>query len=150
MIKRFFESPWTNRIARILLGAIFIYASLDKLRQPLEFARIIDAYQMLPEKMVILAAAILPFLELICGILLIVGVWTLPSLVWVGLLLIAFVAGMAQAYARGLAIDCGCFSVTGSKSGISALTILRDGLILLVWLKVFLYYSRRQSALGRA
>jgi uncharacterized membrane protein YphA (DoxX/SURF4 family) len=153
MLKSILNSVWVSRAARILLGAIFIYASIDKLRYPLEFARIIDAYQLLPENLVGIVAAVLPFLELICGIFLIIGFWVLPSLVWVGLLLIAFMIGMGQAYFRGLSIDCGCFSVTGSKSGITTWTVLRDVLILLVWLKAFLYYKRslapaRKEAIG--
>jgi len=144
MIKTILESAWAGRIARILLGAIFIYASIEKLQQPLEFARLIDAYRILPEKFVIVVAVILPFLELICGILLIAGVWTVPSLTWIGLLLIVFTAGLVQAYLRGLAIDCGCFSVTGSKSGISAWTILRDSLILLLWAGTLWHYGRRK------
>lgn len=144
MIKTILDSVWAGRIARILLGAIFIYASIDKLQHPLEFARIIDAYRILPERFVIVAAVILPFLEVICGILLIAGVWIIPSLTWIGLLLIVFTAGMIQAYARGLAIDCGCFSVTGAKSGISAWTILRDGSILLLWAGTLWHFTRRK------
>jgi uncharacterized membrane protein YphA (DoxX/SURF4 family) len=144
MIKTILDSVWAGRIARILLGAIFIYASIDKLLHPLEFARIIDAYRILPENLVIVVAAILPFLELICGILLIAGVWVVPSLIWIGLLLIVFVAGMVQAHFRGLAIDCGCFSVTGENSGITAWTILRDGLILLLWAGTLRHFARRK------
>lgn len=141
MIKDFFNSHWFNVALRFVLGLIFIYASIDKIRQPLEFARIIDAYELLPENLIGLVAAILPFLELICGILLVFGIWVLPSLVWIGVMLIVFMAGMIQAYFRGLAIDCGCFSVTGDKSGITVWTVLRDVLILLLWLKVFWYYK---------
>lgn len=144
MIKTILDSVLAGRIARILLGAIFIYSSTDKLQHPLEFARVIDAYRILPEKLVIVAAVILPFLELICGILLIAGLWVVPSLTWIGLLLIVFMAGIVQAYFRGLAIDCGCFSVTGSKSGISAWTILRDSLILLLWAGTLWHFTRRK------
>lgn len=145
MIKTILDSVWAGRIARILLGAIFIYASIDKLQHPLEFARIIDAYRILPEKLVIFVAVILPFLELICGVLLIAGVWVVPSLTWIGLLLIVFLAGIVQAYFRGLAIDCGCFSVTGGKSGISAWTILRDILILLLWAGTLGLHGRKKT-----
>lgn len=150
MIKDALDSVWVNRIARILLGAIFIYASVDKIRHPLEFARIIDGYRMLPEGLVGITAAVLPFLELICGILLVTGFWVLPGLVWTGLLLVAFMAGMIQAYARGLAIDCGCFSVTGGGSGITAWTITRDVLILLVWAKAFWYYKSAPAQAEKA
>ena len=141
MLKRILESVWIVRLARILLGALFIYASIDKLRHPLEFARIIAAYQILPNKAAAVLAAVLPFLELICGILLIVGVWVVPALTWTGVLLLTFLFGVVQAYARGLAIDCGCFSVGGGSSAITAWTIVRDVLFLLVWARVFWHYQ---------
>src|SRR5215813_1126173 len=145
MLQGIFESIWIVRLARILLGALFVYASFDKLLHPLEFARIIAAYQLLPDKTAAVLAAVLPFLELICGILLIIGVWVLPALVWTGILLIAFLIGVVQAYFRGLVIECGCFSVSGESTAISGWTILRDVLFFLVWLRILLRYLHARS-----
>jgi uncharacterized membrane protein YphA (DoxX/SURF4 family) len=142
MIKNLLGSKWVNLFARIAIGAIFVYASIDKIRDPHAFARLIDGYRVLPENLVAIVAVILPFLELICGVLLIIGLWVLPALVWVGIMLVIFTLGMIQAYFRGLAIECGCFSTTGSSSGVGVWTIIRDLLIILVWLKAFLYYKR--------
>ena len=102
MIARLLNSDRLHLSARILLGGVFVYASWDKLFHPLEFARIIVGYQMLPERIVGLVAAVLPFLELICGILLITGFWPLPSLACVGGLLVIFIAALVQASLRGL------------------------------------------------
>ena len=142
MIKKLFNNKWVSVVARIALGAIFVYASIDKIRDPHAFARLVDGYRVLPENLVAIVAVILPFLELICGLLLIVGLWVLPSLIWVGIMLAVFTAGMVQAYFRGLAIECGCFSTTGSASGVGLWTIIRDLLIILVWLKAFWYYKK--------
>jgi uncharacterized membrane protein YphA (DoxX/SURF4 family) len=149
MVARLFDSDWLHLSARLLLGSIFIYASWDKLFHPLEFARIIAAYQILPERVVGLVAAVLPFLELICGILLITGFWPLPCLLCVGSLLIIFMAALIQASLRGLAIDCGCFVTSGANDKAGLKTILRDSIILLLWMKLFWYYRSREIPLRK-
>ena len=102
-------------------------------------------YQILPERVVGLVAAVLPFLELICGMLLITGFWPLPSLVCVGGLLVIFIAALVQASLRGLAIDCGCFATSGANDKAGIKTILRDSIILLLWMKLFWYYRSRET-----
>ena len=144
MVGRLLNSDWLHLSARILLGGVFVYASWDKLFHPLEFARIIAGYQILPERVVGLVAAVLPFLELICGILLITGFWSLPSLACVGGLLGIFMAALIQASLRGLAIDCGCFATSGADDKAGLKTILRDSTILLLWMKLFWYYRSRE------
>jgi uncharacterized membrane protein YphA (DoxX/SURF4 family) len=143
MPNRFFENIWMNRVLRILLGAVFVYASLDKLFHPLDFARIVTGYRLLPEVLVPLVAVTLPFLEFISGVLLILGRWTLPALFWIGILLLVFMAGIAQAYFRGLSIDCGCFSSSGQEKDLGLRTLVRDGLLFLCWLQAFWFYWRR-------
>ena len=58
---------------RLVLGGIFIYASLDKIVHPRAFAEIIYNYQILPGSLINLSAVILPWLELFLGLLLISG-----------------------------------------------------------------------------
>lgn len=137
---RILNNPWLNRLLRILLGALFIYASLDKLFHPLDFARVVAGYKMIPEPLLAVVAAVLPFLELITGILLMAGIWTQPALAWIGILLLVFMGGIAQAMARGLNIDCGCFSTASNEKDLGLKTLLRDGMLLLVWLQLFWYY----------
>jgi cobalt-zinc-cadmium efflux system protein len=142
---RILNNRWLNLLLRILLGAVFIYASLDKLFHPLDFARQVAGYQMIPELLLAVVAAVLPFLELITGILLMAGIWTLPALAWIGILLILFMGGIAQAMARGLNIDCGCFSTASNEKDLGLKTLLRDGILLLVWLQLFWHYWRKSK-----
>lgn len=130
-------------IARLLLGGVFVYASIDKLGHPLDFARIIAGYQLLPETWSGLLAAVLPLLELLCGGLLILGIWPMANLICIGSMLLVFIAAMTQAYFRGLKIDCGCFDPTGAGHQLGWQTILRDLGLLLAWLLVFGYYQMR-------
>ena len=55
----------------------------------------------------------LPFIEIALGVLLVLGLFTRPVAIASTLLMVAFVIGISQAWARGLTIDCGCFGGGG-------------------------------------
>jgi uncharacterized membrane protein YphA (DoxX/SURF4 family) len=129
-----------------MLGAIFVYAAWLKLRDPWQiFAMSIDSYRILPLKAVELAAHVIPWLELTIGMLLIAGVWLRISGPIVSLLLLTFFALMVRAYAKGMAIDCGCF---GPGEAISWKTLLRDGALVAAALLVttMAFLNRRKTA----
>ncbi|MFW6127063.1 MAG: MauE/DoxX family redox-associated membrane protein, partial [Thermodesulfobacteriota bacterium] len=69
--------PAFNWLLRSLLGiglgAGFLYAGGQKYLATYEFAELISAYQLLPDALVALTAAILPWLELAAGGLLVFG-----------------------------------------------------------------------------
>jgi uncharacterized membrane protein YphA (DoxX/SURF4 family) len=101
----------------------------------------VRAYDVLPEAGVEVVAAVLPFLEIALGLLLLAGVGTRIVAVFSGVLLLAFVAGVSQAWARGLSIDCGCFGGGGAVDAGQATyvqEILRDTgfLLMAAWLAV--------------
>ncbi|MDD9879980.1 MAG: DoxX family membrane protein [Candidatus Marinimicrobia bacterium] len=123
---RYFKGP-VVLIARLILGGVFIYASLDKIAQPAEFAKAIGNYHVVPFGLENLMALALPWLELIAGICLIAGIMVDGATIMVILMNIVFIFAISQALARGISIECGCFSVTtegGDNIGIQ--TILRD------------------------
>jgi uncharacterized membrane protein YphA (DoxX/SURF4 family) len=112
-------------VLRAVLGAVFLYAAYTKLREPWTlFAVSIDAYGILPEWAVLFVSRTLPWFELGLGLVLVAGLWLrYASIAAVSLLGVFFVM-MAVAYAKGLAIDCGCF---GPGEALSAKTLMRDG-----------------------
>lgn len=100
-------------LARLALGVVLLVAGALKIGNPLGAARAVQAYDVLPFEMARYVGYALPWLEVIMGILLILGLFTRIS-AWVGtLLMLAFVIGISQAWARGLTIDCGCFGGGG-------------------------------------
>ncbi len=116
-------------IARLGLGALFIYAGYAKARNPFLFEMAVDGYQLLPPTGVIVVARGLPWLEVALGLLLWTG-WKLPySATFTSLLLGAFLVTMAVTYARGIEAACGCF---GTSEPISPRTLARDSLIFAV------------------
>lgn len=99
-------------IARMVLGSVFVYASMDKILHPTGFADIIANYQILPDVLINLTAIILPWLEFFLGLALLFGVW-LPGAVFLcNLLLTVFTAALVFNLARGLDVHCGCFGTT--------------------------------------
>jgi uncharacterized membrane protein YphA (DoxX/SURF4 family) len=129
---------------RLVLGGIFVYAAWLKLRDPWQiFAMSIDSYRILPLQGVEVAARVIPWFELTIGLLLIAGLWLRISGTIVSLLLLTFFAVMVRAYAKGMAIDCGCF---GPGEAISWKTLLRDGTLaaaaLLVTTMAFLKHRK--------
>src|ERR1700722_5743108 len=131
---------------RVILGGIFVYAAWLKLRDPWQiFAMSIDAYRILPLQAVELGARTIPWLELAIGLLMIAGLWLRISASIVSLLLLTFFALMVRAYAKGMAIDCGCF---GPGEAISWKMLLRDGALLAAALLVttMAFLNRRKTA----
>jgi uncharacterized membrane protein YphA (DoxX/SURF4 family) len=128
---------------RILIGAVFIYAAWEKILDPTAFSEAVSNYRLIPESLLHAVALVLPPLELICGALFIFGRWPAVT-AWLVLLGIAFILAQAQALARGLDIECGCFGAEAN----SPLTVskLLSNVLLLAVLLFFWQSDRRSSA----
>ena len=101
-------------LARLGLAAVWLVSGVLKAVDPDQTYVAVRAYDVLPKAGVALVAAILPWFEIVLGVLLLLGVATrAAAAVGAGLLLV-FVAGVTQAWARGLSIDCGCFGGGGA------------------------------------
>jgi uncharacterized membrane protein YphA (DoxX/SURF4 family) len=115
---------WLVFAGRLTLGVIFVYAAYTKLRMPwMLFGMTVDSYQMLPEWGVVLVARALPWVELLLGAMLILGVWARWAAAGASALLVVFVCAIVRAYTMDLQINCGCF---GTNEPITKFTILRD------------------------
>src|SRR3954447_2657575 len=97
------------RLVGIIIGGLFIYAGVVKIIEPVEFARDIDNYKMLPWRFGVLLALYLPWLEVFCGLALITRVLYRGSLFIVTALMTFFIVASIVAKARGLDVSCGCF-----------------------------------------
>ena len=99
-------------VLRWLLAALLIWAALAKIANLNEFYLNIALYRLpLPEVGLRLAAMVMPWLELLCGILMIAGTVRRAALFWAMILFASFVLATGQAWARGLNISCGCFNL---------------------------------------
>jgi len=128
---------------RLILGVIFIYASYDKILHPKAFAEVVYNYQILPDGLINVTAIVLPWLEMLMGIFLIMGFWMPGTVIWCNTLLVVYIGALCFNLARGLDVNCGCFSTT-KGSTISIETILWDVafLALSVYLLFFVFFKR--------
>ena len=133
--------PWLTLLARLILGGVLLAAGGLKIGNLQKSAMSVRAYELLPTDLANFFGYVLPWIEIGMGLLLIVGAVVSIMGLLGALIMLAFVVAIAQAWARGLSIDCGCFGGggeidPGETKYLS--TILRDlGFFLL---GVYLYY----------
>ena len=104
---------WLSTAARLLLGAVWLFAGATKITDLDASVRAVRAYRLLPETAAQVVGAGLPVVELLLGALLVVGAGVRAAATVSAVLMLAFVVGIASAWARGLRIDCGCFGSGG-------------------------------------
>jgi uncharacterized membrane protein YphA (DoxX/SURF4 family) len=124
-------------LLRLGLGILFLYAGVVKMIDLQGFAIDIANYRMIPDSLVSLIAATVPGIEIACGATLLLP-RTVRASAWLILIMLAFfTVAVAQALARGISIECGCFG--SSRDPVTMLTLARDvalltGAALLIWL----------------
>jgi uncharacterized membrane protein YphA (DoxX/SURF4 family) len=128
-------------LVRLGLAGVWLTSGTLKALDSSQTYAAVNAYKVLPSGMVSVVAAGLPFAELALGVLLLLGIGTRLVAAFSCLFLLAFITGVSQAWARGLAIDCGCFGGGGNVAASQTQypqELARDaGFILLaVWLLV--------------
>ena len=128
-------------LARLGLAGVWLVSGALKAIDLDQAVVAVRAYDVLPRAAADVVATVLPFFEIALGLLLLLGIGTRLVAVISGGLLLVFIAGVAQAWARGLSIDCGCFGGGGAVApGATAYVqeIVRDVgfLALAAWLVV--------------
>lgn len=128
-------------IVRLGLAAVWLVSGAVKLSDPGQTYVAVQAYDVLPVGMVDVVATALPLVELVLGLCLLLGLVTRIAAAASAALVLVLIAAIAQAWARGLSIDCGCFGGGGQVAAGQTsypLEILRDAgfLVLACWLLV--------------
>ncbi|NHZ86910.1 MAG: DoxX family membrane protein [Planctomycetia bacterium] len=117
-------------IARILIGGILIYVSIDKIIDPGGFARAVDNYHLIPFGLENSVAIVLPWMELIIGICLIFGIFIDGAAFLVIVIMVIFIIAITYAILSGYNIECGCGLKRGELVGIQK--IIEDLIYLIV------------------
>ena len=143
--------PWLTLLARLILGIVLLVAGALKVPNLPKSAMAVRAYELLPIPIANFLGYTLPWIEIGLGLLLIVGVTVKISGALGGLTMLAFIIAIAQAWARGLSIDCGCFGGGGAidpEDTKYLSEIIRD--IGLMALGIFLYlYPKGRFAIEK-
>lgn len=106
---------WVSVAARLILGAVLLIAGAIKAASFEESVFATRSYRILPFDLTALVGYALPVIEIIAGLLLILGLFTRVAAIVGGLLMLAFIGAIASVWARGLSIDCGCFGGGGAR-----------------------------------
>lgn len=101
-------------LARLALGGVFVFAGAVKVLDPQLFAHEIDQYNLVPVALINFVAITLPWVELLCGLLLLTGFWVRASVAVTALLSGVFLVAVVSVIGRGLKIKCGCFGAVGA------------------------------------
>lgn len=139
------KNEWLSLIFRLIVGAVFIYASLDKIMYPEAFAKAVSNYRILPGSLINIVALFLPWLELLTGAALILGTKVEGASFIISGMLVVFLIAVTATLIRGISIDCGCFtsSSAGRKAGWGLL--IQDTLLLLLCLHLWVRGPGRLS-----
>jgi uncharacterized membrane protein YphA (DoxX/SURF4 family) len=105
--------PWLGTVVRLGLATVWLIAGGAKVGDLAGSGRAVAAFQLMPVELARIVGAALPFIELVMGALLVVGLAVRLTAGISAALLTVYVAGIAAAWARGLQIDCGCFGGGG-------------------------------------
>ena len=149
-------------IGRIVLGGIFLYAGIAKLTMPnthlwryiflklsvssnlMMFQQQVESYKMLSPQAAGFLAHTLPFLEMVVGLMLLIG-WRLK--IWatlVTLIMLGFLTVVTRAYMLHMDINCGCF---GTPEKLTGMTVVRDAAIsALALLMTYFVFSESKQA----
>ncbi|AGW13216.1 MauE/DoxX family redox-associated membrane protein [Megalodesulfovibrio gigas] len=125
--------PLPALLMRLYLSGLFLYASVYKIIYAAEFAESIASYQLVPALLVNPVAVIMPWVELVAGLMLLVGLRPKAATLVIGGLLALFTLAIAITLVRGVPIGCGCFK--SLEEPMSVATLLRD----LGWLAMAAY-----------
>ena len=104
---------WLGLAARLVIGAVWVVAGASKISDPAQSVAAVRGYQLLPSSIVPTVGQLLPVIEVVVGLMLVLGLLTRGAAVLSAILYAAFVVGIASVWARGITIDCGCFGGGG-------------------------------------
>ena len=106
------RSEWLTVRVQFVLAAFFVVAGISKIVDPPGFAHEIHNYKMVPGALVNAMALILPWLEVVTGVALFLGIARRTAAKILAILLLVFIAALGVNLARGHPVDCGCFGTS--------------------------------------
>jgi putative oxidoreductase len=142
-VRLILDNDFLTLASRLIIGAVFIYASVYKIIDPGLFARAIWYYHLVPGMLINLMALILPWLELLVGLALVFGFLYRGAVVWVNIMMVVFIVALTATIVMGIDIDCGCFKASQSATEPAWNSLLFDIALLVFTLQLFLSRSKR-------
>jgi putative oxidoreductase len=134
--------PWrllVRRALALLAGAVFVYAGVLKVRDPLQFANDLGNYHILPWPVGVRLAFYLPWLEILAGLALIFRRIFAGALAITAALMLAFIGATIWTKILGINVDCGCFGAASTNLPFAWHMVLNASILAVL---IFLWFSR--------
>ena len=131
------NNRYLHYLFRLVLGGVFIWAGIIKITNPLGFAQDISNYQILPQSISFFLALFLPWIEVICGVFIITGLFLRSSSLFLCGLLGGFLILIIVTLIRGIDVECGCFGSLGRQ--VDYKLLLTDCALLFLSLNIFFF-----------
>jgi uncharacterized membrane protein YphA (DoxX/SURF4 family) len=125
---------------RLLLGLTLLFASIEKISDPSAFAKAIENYRLVSGTVALIMATVLPWIELLCGLAVVTGLYLRGSSLLLFIMLSGFTLAVITGLIRGLDISCGCFTLDPNVNRIGWQKVLEN--IGLIAVSAILFYSR--------
>ena len=136
-IKQILGSEYLAFILRLFVGYYFIYASMSKIPYPAQFADVLASYRLFPYPFINVLAVVVPWIELITGLFIIIGLRNRASAILIALLYIGFIVAIGLNVIVGSPITCGCYDTVGEP--VSWMKIGKNTVWLLFTIQVFFF-----------
>lgn len=143
LLKKILSHPLLALAFRLYIGGLFVYAAMYKINYVAEFSATIASYRLVPYWAVNGLSIIMPWTEIICGALLILGIRVKSSAAIISAMLTAFTIAIVINLFRDSPISCGCFHTI--EDPISWWTVLRDLSWIAMTMHVYFFDSAFQT-----
>ncbi len=131
------NNRYLHYLFRLILGGVFIWAGIVKITNPIGFAQDIANYQVFPQSISFFLALILPWIEVICGVFVLTGLFLRSSSFFLSGLLAGFLVLIVVTMIRGIDVECGCFGSLGRQ--VDYKLLITDSALLFFSLSTFLH-----------
>lgn len=128
---------------RLLMGVVFIASGMSKIISPGDFGKIIYSYNIVSKEWVVMLTFIIPYSELILGMMLILNLYPRIAGALLLLMLLIFTGASAYNYALGNVTDCGCFGKLFKRQNDWKLIVENTAMLLILGCMLFLPEKER-------
>jgi len=134
-------------VARLIIGAIFLISGLAKISDPVRFILTLREFRLFPEEIVPLTVVWLPWLELLLGLCVLVGLLHRTAALVLACMNAGFLAAILSVIARGIVVDCGCFGMLADMLGLPDMADMKAVVrnVVFIGLCLLISFSRKKA-----